>query len=191
MKTTTLQKISLSAALLLTLVCKSQTIADTVKKSSSNPQNRFAIGYNLSQYQKDFGVGINLTSPYVAKFMAFRLVSNMQWFENIPNGETNFRWNTYYNFRFGVVTRQFLISNKISLYSEGGLIAILPNSNTSSVTLKLGGYGLFGFEFHPSPNFSQFIETGGIGTDAVADKLPGNPIYCNGFLVSAGFRIHF
>jgi hypothetical protein len=41
---------------------------------------------------------------------------------------------------------------------------------------------------HPDVPVSYFIELGGVGTGANADKVTGNPIYSNGFLISVGFR---
>ncbi len=50
----------------------------------------------------------------------------------------------------------------------------------------------FGFEFffteNTNRNPSYFIELGGIGTGAIANKLSSNPIYSNGFLISVGYR---
>jgi hypothetical protein len=40
------------------------------------------------------------------------------------------------------------------------------------------------------PGINYFIELGAVGTGAKADKLPTNPIYSNGFLMSVGFRFH-
>ena len=37
---------------------------------------------------------------------------------------------------------------------------------------------------------SYFIEIGGIGTGATADKVANKPIYSNGLMLSTGFRIY-
>jgi hypothetical protein len=78
------------------------------------------------------------------------------------------------------------------LYAEGGIVFLFPNPVFSDDDINLGGYGLFGFEFffteETSRNPSYFIELGGIGTGAVADKIATNPLYANGFLISVGFR---
>jgi hypothetical protein len=41
---------------------------------------------------------------------------------------------------------------------------------------------------NPAVPVSYFIELGGIGVGANADKVPGKPIYSNGFLISVGVR---
>jgi len=167
-----------------------QTKTDSSQKTSS--LNHFSLGFNLNQYQHDFGVGMNLTTPYFAgSSMAIRVMGSAQWLQNIPKGDTMTTWSPYVNIRLSVVTRQFVINNKISLYSEGGVVMLIPNNQFSSQPFQFGGFGVFGFEFHPTKNWGQFIEAGGIGTGAIADKAIGRPIYSNGFLVSTGFRIHF
>ncbi|HEY5825345.1 MAG TPA: hypothetical protein VIT44_13315, partial [Cyclobacteriaceae bacterium] len=60
----------------------------------------------------------------------------------------------------------------------------------SSEQFVFGGYGLFGFEFFMHSSSNYFIELGGIGTGARADKIASQPIYSNGFLISTGFRLN-
>ena len=37
---------------------------------------------------------------------------------------------------------------------------------------------------------NYFIEMGGVGTGAIAEKSIGKPIYSNGFLLSVGLRVN-
>lgn len=146
------------------------------------------IGFQLSQYQRDFGVGVHIISPYfLNSTMAIRAGANVQWFENFNGSETT--WTTYQNVQLGVRSRNTIIEDKIFIYGEGGLLLILPNSDFSSESANLGGYGAFGFEFRPVSNFAYFIELGGVGSGATADKIAGKPIYSNGFLTNVGFRV--
>lgn len=149
----------------------------------------FEFGFQLSEYQQDFGYGLSVTTPYVFnKNVAFRLRANQQALNSVNNqGKTD--WSPYYNLSFGVFGQRSMIAEKIALYGEGGVIGILPNSDFSDEDFVFGGYGLFGFEFYFDQNFSYYFEAGGVGTDATADKLPGEPIYSNGFLMNVGFRI--
>ena len=39
-----------------------------------------------------------------------------------------------------------------------------------------------------SPNTNYYLEVGGVGKGAVADKAFGEPIYSNGLLINVGFR---
>ncbi len=154
-------------------------------------RNKMAIGFNLNQYQSDFGLGLNITTPYIAHSIAFRLQGNYQWLQNIPRGDTSSIWSGYQNLRLGIVTRAFAISRKLSIYSEGGVLMLLANNKVSSAQVLWGGYGIFGVEFHPTAHWGQFFEAGGVGTGAVADKSIGRPIYSNGFIISTGFRVYF
>lgn len=109
--------------------------------------------------------------------------------EHIQNEETT--WSPYSNITLGVVANAGKVGEHIRLYVEGGVIFIFPSSEFSSETSEIGGYGLFGFEFFMAQKHAYYIELGGMGTGAVADKVPGKPIYSNGFTISVGYRFHF
>jgi hypothetical protein len=108
------------------------------------------------------------------------------WLEHLENIETT--WTPYSNFQLGIVGVGGKINNSIRLYGEGGVIAILPDSDFSSNDSEFGGYGLFGFEFFFQEAHNYFIELGGVGTGARADKVLTEPIYSNGFIVNVGYR---
>ena len=168
---------------LLTVSLSTSNFASAQTKSS-----RTEIGFNLSQYQKDFGVGLHVISPYFFKeTVAIKAGTNMQWLQYFNGTETI--QTAYQTIQLGMRGRSHLVTQNISLYGEGGVFIILPNSNFSSHRLELGGYGLFGFEFRIVPRFAYFIELGGVGIGATADKIAGKPIYSNGFLTNAGIKI--
>jgi len=156
--------------------------------SGHEQQNKVDIGFNVSQYQREFGVGVHLISPYfINSKVAGRVGANLQWFEYFDGAETT--WVPYQNFQLGLRGRNIVIENKLFVYGEGGLIAIMPNSDFSSKNSEYGGYGVFGFEFKPSSKIAYFIELGGVGTGAKADRIDNKPIYSNGFITNVGFRI--
>ncbi len=147
------------------------------------------IGFQLNQFQNDFGMGLNYTSPYFAnKQIAVRLRGNFMYNEHVENAETV--WSPYANGSVGMVSSSGIIGNFMRLYGEGGVIVLFPNAAFSSETTEFGGYGLFGFEFFMADRNNYFIEIGGIGTGANADKVVNKPIYSNGLMLSTGFRIH-
>ncbi|QNL22338.1 hypothetical protein HZR84_10425 [Hyphobacterium sp. CCMP332] len=155
------------------------------------PANSFSAGLQIANYQKDFGIGLNIASPYFAgDYLAIRVRSNMMWYEHIDNN-SKFTWTTYSNHSLGLASVAGRINDNFRLYGEGGLILILPSSAFSSEDIEVGGYGLFGFEFHFSTNDNYYIELGSVGTGAIADKVPGEPIYSNGFAINVGYRHHF
>jgi hypothetical protein len=58
------------------------------------------------------------------------------------------------------------------------------------LSLTLGGYGLFGFEFftaRESP-VTYFLQAGGLGSNGDANGLAGSPAYANGFVIETGIR---
>ena len=174
-------------AICFTLISKAN---DTISSPTSN--EGFAFGFHLNQFKDDFGLGINLTSPTIAKAFAIRLRGNFMYFEhpefNRPNGTETQTWTPYSNIMLGLAGFSGVVANHFKLYGEGGLVAILPASEFSDESQVLGGYGLFGFELFSSNTTSYFFEAGGIGTGANAEKIPSEPIYSNGFLMTVGFR---
>lgn len=182
-KAGTLIKSSLSGLILLACI-------STASAQGVNIGNGTGIGLQINQYQRDFGAGISLTSPYIANDkLAFRLRGSIQFHEHVQNNETT--WTPYFNTSLGLVAVSGTVADVIRLYSEGGVVGLFPSDEFSSENFVFGGYGLFGFEFFMSDRNNYFIEIGGVGTGAKADQLPAAPVYSNGLLISTGFRIHF
>lgn len=159
-----------------------------IRAQESTLKNGVGLGFQLNQYQNDFGFGLNFTSPLLFnQSMGFRLKGNMMFLQHIKDTITT--WTSYSNVSLGLIGIGGKVGPNIRLYGEGGLIILFPSSNFSSESMPLGGYGLFGFEFFMSNNFNYFIEIGGVGIGAVADKVPNKPIYSNGLSIGSGFRI--
>lgn len=154
---------------------------------SQNPSKGFGFGYQLSQYQDDFGFGLNFNSPYFLKdYLSVRLKGNLMYNQNVVNDRTE--WIRYYNVSLGLIGVSGYINNQIRLYGEGGLITLFPNQEMSDEEIIYGGYGLFGFEFFMFNKGSYFIEIGGVGTAARANQIETSPIFSNGITLSTGFR---
>lgn len=160
-----------------------------ITAQTSEPRNNMSIGFQINQYQDDFGIGINATSPFfIYQKVAVRLRSNLMFNEHLKNQEAT--WTPYLNATVGLLGEAGWIGDSIKLYSEGGVIGLFPSETFSSESFEFGGYGLFGFEFYMVPRNNFFIEIGGVGTGARANKMINKPIYSNGLLISAGFRVH-
>lgn len=151
--------------------------------------DNFSFGIQLVRFQDEFGIGMHTLSPALKK-IRLCLKGNMNWLNHIDTGN-NEKWTKFSSFQLGLNYINSY-SDKISLYTEGGIVTIFPNSEFSSINCSIGGYGLFGFEFKFSENSfrnsSFFIEIGGVGTNVSADKIISNPIYFNGMLISTGYR---
>ncbi len=151
--------------------------------------NGFSFGMQLSEYQNDFGTGLNITSPFFAnRRIAIRVRGNLMYHQHVSGITTT--WSPYGNSTVGVVTSSGLVLNVMRVYGEGGTLALFPSGEFSSSDFEMGGYGFFGFEFLVTDQYGSFIEIGGVGIGANADLVPGNPIYSNGLVISAGFRIY-
>lgn len=151
----------------------------------------FGIGGQVGQHQKDFGIGLNVTTPYFAnKRMAVRLKGNLVWNEHL-NSNSEAIWSSYSNISLGFVQVVGEINNFVRIYGEGGAIFLFPSNEFSTKSIQFGGYGLFGFEFFFDKHLNYFFEAGGVGTGAKADKIIGKPIYSNGFLINVGIRAQF
>jgi hypothetical protein len=178
----------LNEAVLLLLLTVSLLTSNLANAQTNS--NKPEIGFKISQYQKDFGIGLHVISPYfMKKSMAIKAGTNIQWFENSNDTETT--WTTYQNIQLGMRGRSHMVTENISIYGEGGAFFVLPDSDFSTQSLEFGGYGLFGFEFRICPRFGYFIELGGVGTSATADKIASQPIYSNGFFTNVGLKIGF
>ena len=173
-------------ALALTMISLTSTGQDDQPINSG-----FGFGGQVVQFQRDFGIGLNLTSPYFANDgMAVRLKANFMFHEHVQNliTTTTTTWTPYQNISLGIVGVGGKIGDYIRLYGEGGAIVLLPSSTFSSTDVEMGGYGVFGFEFFMDRCVNYYIEIGGVGTGAVADKVANEPIYSNGLIINVGFR---
>ncbi len=170
------------------LLCFGFLFATGVQSQDESFGTGFGFGFQLGQIQKDFSLGVNLNSPYfVHDRIAIRLKGNIAWFEHI-NSILETTWTSYSNLSLGVVGVGGYVGDFARLYGEGGIMMLFPSEDFSSEDSEFGGYGLFGFEFFMQPNMNYYIEIGGVGTGAKADKVVGKPIYSNGLLVNVGFR---
>lgn len=150
---------------------------------------KMSAGINLNHFGRDFGIGLNVSSPaFLGGHMTIRASGNYQWLAH-PNIKGNETWSGYTYYRLGAAGINMAIADGILLYGEGGVSATLLDKTMSAEPVTIGGYGLFGFEFLMPGNISYYIELGGAGSGAAADKLPSSPIVANGFLASGGMRI--
>ncbi len=158
--------------------------------AQAEPENESAsVGYELDRFQNEFGVGINATTPYFLNgSLAVQVAAVHAWYSGIVG--TDETWVGYNTYKLGVVGSH-RVTTHVRTYGVGGIALVAPNKDVSRKKTVSGGYGGFGFEFLNNPNLTYFIELGGIGTGLRADKLPGKPIYSNGFLETVGMRVYF
>ncbi|HEX3048107.1 MAG TPA: hypothetical protein VHY08_25370 [Bacillota bacterium] len=168
----------------------------SAQEEGASKYSTLSLGYTLYNIDKEFGHGFILTSPYFFNDrMAVRFSLNQSLYKGIPLGKTDYEWLPYSVYKLGVIGVSGGIADSFRYYGEGGVVYAVPNNQFSENNVS-GGYGNFGFEFINNDNaspipFSYFIELGGIGTGAKAEKITGKPFYLNGFTTSTGLRFYF
>jgi hypothetical protein len=157
----------------------------------------FGVGFGLQRLQDDFGLSVLLRTPtFFHHTVRFSLAGGVAWYPHAVDASTGLdTWDTYGQGRLVVEGGRHIPGTPVRLYGFGGVVLLLPPSSLDSQSVVPGGIGGFGFEFNfaeasePEGLVSYFIELGGVGTGATADKLPGHPIFSNGFAVATG--LHF
>ena len=158
--------------------------ASAQEKQKENP----SFGFQLNQFQNDFGLGVNLSSAsFLKNSITVRLRLNAMFYEYVSE-DLKTEWEPYGNIMLGFSSSHH-ISEAVALYGEGGVIGVLPSNKFSDSDFVIGGYGLFGFEFYFADEFCYFFEAGAVGIGATADKIPTEPIYSNGFVMSVGWKL--
>ena len=146
-----MKKILLISGLTILLICK-------VNSQETSSKNNFQLGYNLNNFQNDFGVGLHVLSPSFANnIIRIKAGYNLQWLQNIPQNEQNYTWTRYSNAILAVHTQHPIQETGFTAYSEGGFVGLFPNKDFSSKSFLLGGYGLFGLEYKVSGCVSYFL----------------------------------
>ncbi len=176
-----------ATAACLILILQGSTASSQERTNTLNKS--LGLGFHLAQFQRDFGMGVNVTSPlFLFDAVAVRARANFMFHEHVHNADMT--WTPYWNASLGLVGVSGYVGDRIRLYGEGGAIALFPAPEFSSSDMEIGGYGTFGFELFPHDAWNYYIELGGIGTGATADRIPTSPIYSNGFMIMVGMRMY-
>ena len=134
-------------------------------------------------------------SFFAKERVAVRLSAQYQYYEHLDTSKMSNTWSPYWAFDVGFVSASATLLDFIRLYSHNGAVFVLPNPAFSEKSIAFGAFSKLGIElmFNAQKKAwgSYFIEGGWIGIFSVADRLPNNPIYGNGFLVSTGVRWYF
>lgn len=163
---------------------------------SSDSNLSWGAGYSITEYTDAFGLNLNFLSPaFFENSVQIKLDANVNWLNALyQNGiETKYNWFPYFSGSLEVIGGGF-INPFIRLYGFGGIYFLIGNKDITTLDYKIGGIGGFGFEFffnNKEVKTSYFIEIGGCGIKAIADKLLYSPLISNGFVISAGFRFYF
>lgn len=170
------------------------TLAATTA-SAESPNDRYdatSVGFVLNGGNGDFSTGIGVTSPwFLGSRLAVQAAAFQSWYmHGIDEKTGEEEWMPYTSYKLGLMGGSVTVGGFMRMYGAGGLLYILPNKKISEKKSVTGSYGAFGFEFLSGRNLNYFIELGTNGTSAIADKLPGKPLYSNGFSNTVGFRYY-
>jgi hypothetical protein len=162
------------------------------------PRNTgFALGFDLSRFQDDFGGGLLVSTPsFWNDAVRLTLGGGVAWYPYGVSSSGSQEWDLYEHGRLVVEGGKRFRDLPLRLYGFGGVTTLFI-SQLSTTSVGVGAVGGFGFEvYEPATHGggegpgSYFIELGGIGTGLQADKLAGKPIFANGLLIQVGLRIY-
>ncbi len=104
---------------LLTVILITMSSSFLVKGQEDELNKKMSIGGQLGQYQNDFGIGLNVTSPYFSSAsMALRFRGNLMFHQHLDQSKTV--WSSYSNFSLGLLTTAGEMGGFVCTYAEGG-----------------------------------------------------------------------
>ena len=161
-------------------------------EGNQDSYNDTSVGFMLDGGNGDFSTGIGVTSPwFFGSSLALQAAAMQSWYMHGVDSATGEEdWKPYTSYKLGLMGGGTTVSGFMRMYGAGGLLYILPNRAVSEKKSVTGSYGAFGFEFLSGRSLNYYIELGTKGIAANADKLPGKPLYGNGFSSTVGFRYY-
>ena len=155
-----------------------------------------SLGFDLRRFQDDFGLGGTLSSPIVARWLRFTLGGGVAWYPHALDSSGNQTWDTFGHGRLVVeVGPTFQEGVPVRPYGFGGVAGLYLPGSMSSQQFAIGGVGGFGMElaFMHGPlsgPVTYYMEIGGCGYNATANKIPSSPDVASGLLIGAGLRVY-
>jgi hypothetical protein len=150
----------------------------------------FSAQFSIADSAGDLDFGGGLQSPLLFGALAFRLDCYAAWRDGVA-GAAGEAWTPYLIGRLGVLGFGGSVAEGIRLYGTGGLLLALPDPSFSTAAFVLGGFGAFGIELFANRSLCYFVELGANGIGALAELMPGSPLYLNGFEARVGLRLYF
>jgi hypothetical protein len=187
------------------LVVASAVLAGGARAESPPPtpyaaNGGLSLGYTLHRFQDDFGLGASVGSPtFGGDRLRVTLGGGVAWYPYGITAEGEQTWIDYGHLRLVFEGGLRAPGSPIRVYGFGGPVLYIAPDRLSSKAVSVGGIGGFGFEYYfmyngPSGSperdgpVSYFLELGGVGNGAKADRLPTKPSFGNGFLITVGLR---
>lgn len=174
------------------LIATADAKISDAQDSVSLPVSRFSIGMSVGHYHSDLGLMLTVTSPYFMNRVATRISGGFLWSDLYFVEKSRLR--RYSGLQTGLIFR-ITDQQRVRVYAEAGLSALFPNRTFSDKKAVSMFYGLSGLEFYFRRNWPlriiYFIEVGVIANTNKAEKLEGQPGYCDGIMGRSGFRFQW
>ncbi len=150
----------------------------------------WSIGVSGGHFDNDVGIMLSATAPFgFHQKLAPRISVSGRRLEDYF---TNTGVSAYYfSIQPGIVY-MFTQKDNVDVYGEAGINFIFPNKAFSNRGCVVGYYSLAGLGFSILPetrlNVDYFFEIGFAFNVVKAEKLEGQPHYCNGPIANTGLR---
>lgn len=168
---------------LLSLLCMSLGFSQDLQAFQSSARS-FSIGTGLVESGGDFGLQLNVATPWFAHGAVSVKAAGMMMYDASAD------WKTYWACKLGVVGGSFMSSANIRLYGEGGMLCVFPPAGNGTQEILFGGYGHFGFEFFIGDSAWIPVYFMELGAGGVRPSIggTGGERFMNGFSATVGLR---
>ena len=100
--------------------------------SSEPDDNGLSIGFLINEYAGNFGLGAQVTSPFIFDILALRLTGSVQF-----SAEGN--WEPWGMLQAGIVGASKIVSDFARFYGEGGVVLAFPGTALSTESTSDSG----------------------------------------------------
>ncbi|NVK04695.1 MAG: hypothetical protein HWD92_07720 [Flavobacteriia bacterium] len=153
-------------------------------------RDNFGIGFQLSDWGGDFGVGVNVSGPEFFGVITIDAAFQSQWRSNYFLYEN--AWDSYQMLELGLRSKAGQIANWFEMYGFARACYLISGPDSWS-TGQFGATGGFGFEFNTAASgqspVSYFIELG--SHSGFQDVTPFEVSITGGFSSTVGLRVNF
>lgn len=154
---------------------------------------KMSIGLSAGHFSYDPGIAIEFTTKaFLRDQLSIRVRGACNWLEAYKG--TYDHWVNYRSVSAGLVYNG-VISERVRVFAEMGMLAIIPDIKFSDKTFIEGFYEMNGLEImliqQDEYLLTFYFGAGPAFINASAEKIEGNPRYGNGIHYINGVRFYF
>lgn len=158
--------------------------------SAQDDKDVFGVGFQLSEWGGDFGIGVNVSGPEIYNVITIDAVFQSQFKSNYRDAAN--AWSNYQMLELGIRSKAGQLTDWFEIYGFARACYLLGGPDTWQ-TGKFGATGGFGFEFNTHPSgqspVAYFIELG--SHSGFQDVTPNEISISGGFSTTVGLRVGF